>query len=317
MPYNYDPDLVDFVAMLPQMSFADIAGMRGGMQGFSEQFKAAVDVSRLHVKDQFIPGPEGAPPVLVRVYTPRQRSAIVAGLLYIHGGGFAVGSIDSEHASAALLADQLGIVVVSVEYRLAPEHPYPAPLDDCYAALCWLHAGANELGIDSARIGVFGQSAGGGLAAGLALLTRDRKGPPLCFQFLGMPELDDRLDTTSMRTFTDTPLWSRPSAILSWKYYLGDQCEPGSADVPVYAAPARATQLQGLPPAYISAMEFDPLRDEDILYALKLMEAGVPVELHTFPGTFHGSVLLAQAAVTVRQQSEMLDVLRRGLRISR
>ena len=144
-------------------------------------------------------------------------------------------------------------------------------------------------------------------------MARDKGGPKLCFQCLGIPELDDRLETTSMRLFDDTPLWNRPNAVLSWKYYLGENFEPGSPDVPVYAAPARATDLTGLPPAYISAMEFDPLRDEDVLYALKLMEAGVPVELHTFLGTFHGSSLFTHAAVSKRQEQEMLDVLRRGL----
>jgi acetyl esterase/lipase len=214
-----------------------------------------------------------------------------------------------------MLARELGVVVVSVEYRLAPEHPYPTGLEDCYAALIWLHQQATVLSVDNTRIGVFGQSAGGGLSAALALLARDRNGPPLCFQFLGIPELDDRLETASMRAFTDTPLWHRPNAILSWKFYLGDAYRPGAADVPGYAAPARATDLRGLPPAYISAMEFDPLRDEAIVYALKLLEAGVPVELHTYPGTFHGSSIASHAAVSQRQEREMFDVLRRGLRI--
>jgi acetyl esterase/lipase len=231
--------------------------------------------------------------------------------LYIHGGGFVVGSIATEHGSAAMLARELGIVVVSVEYRLAPEHPYPAGVEDCYAALVWLHEQAATLGIDKTRIGVFGQSAGGGLSAAVTLLARDRKGPPLCFQFLGIPELDDRLSTASMRAFTDTPLWHRPNAILSWKFYLGDKYNAGSDDVPSYAAPARATDLRGLPPAYISAMEFDPLRDEAIVYALKLLEAGVQVELHTYPGTFHGSSIFAHAAVSQRQEREMFEVLRR------
>jgi acetyl esterase/lipase len=254
--------------------------------------------------------------VKVRIYTPAERAAQPsAALLYIHGGGFVVGSIDTEHASSAMLARKLGIAVISIEYRLAPEHSYPAGLEDCYAALGWVHEQAAALQIDRARIGVFGQSAGGGLAAALALLTRDRNGPALCFQFLGIPELDDRLDTPSMRAFIDTPLWHRPNAILSWKYYLGANYQAGADDIPAYAAPARATDLSGLPPAYVSAMEFDPLRDEDVIYALKLMQSGVAVELHTYPGTFHGSSLIAHAAVSKRQQQEMLDVLRRGLKI--
>ncbi len=147
-------------------------------------------------------------------------------------------------------------------------------------------------------------------------MARDRGGPGLCFQYLGMPELDDRLQTASMREFTDTPMWTQSNAALSWRYYLGDDYQPGGEDVPIYAAPARASaeELKGLPPAYISAMEFDPLRDEGVLYALALMAAGVPVELHAYPGTFHGSMLARHAAVSRRQNAEMLEALRRGLK---
>jgi acetyl esterase/lipase len=200
-------------------------------------------------------------------------------------------------------------VVVSVEYRLAPEHPFPAGLEDCYAALVWLAAEARALGVDPARIAVMGQSAGGGLAAGLALLARDRGGPRLCCQLLGIPELDHRLETASMREFVDTPLWNRPNAIMSWRHYLGEP--PG--EVSPYASPAIAKDLRGLPPAYVSTMEFDPLRDEGIEYALRLLQAGVPVELHQYPGTFHGSGLVAGAAVSRRAQAEWLDALARGL----
>lgn len=316
MKYNFDPELAAVVGMFGDLPFSDPAVARAGIETMSAAANANIDTSGLRVEDRTIPGPAGAPAIPVRLYVPEQQAATTApALLYIHGGGFVVGSIATEHAISALLARKLGILVVSVEYRLAPEHPYPAGLEDCYAALLWLHGEAETLRVDRARIGVIGQSAGGGLAAALALLTRDRQGPALCFQFLGIPELDDRLDTPSMQAFTDTPLWHRPNAELSWKYYLGSNYSAGGADVPVYAAPARATDLRGLPPAYVSAMEFDPLRDEDVLYALKLMQAGVPVELHCYPGTFHGSSLVAHAAVSQRQKHEMLDVLRRGLKL--
>jgi acetyl esterase/lipase len=209
------------------------------------------------------------------------------------------------------LARELGVVVVSVDYRLAPEHPFPAGIEDCYAALVWLHDHADELGVDTARIAVNGGSAGGGLAAGLALLARDRGGPRLCFQYLGIPELDDRLDTPSMHRFHDTPMWARPAAEKSWEWYLGDA--HGRDDVSPYAAPARATDVAGLPPTYISTMEYDPLRDEGILYALKLLEAGVSVELHSFPGTFHGSAIVTGAAVSRRATVESMTVWRRAL----
>ena len=209
------------------------------------------------------------------------------------------------------VAKDLGALVAAVEYRLAPEDPFPAGLEDCYATLCWLHDEASALGVDTARVGVGGQSAGGGLTAATVLLARDRGGPPVCFQFLGIPELDHRLETASMRAFIDTPIWNRPNAEASWRFYLGD--DPG--EVSPYASPAIASDLRGLPPAYVTTMEFDPLRDEGIVYALRLMEAGVSVELHSYPGTFHGSALMTTAAVSRRGTAEMMIALRRGLKI--
>jgi acetyl esterase/lipase len=146
----------------------------------------------------------------------------------------------------------------------------------------------------------------------VALMARDRGDPPICFQFLGIPELDHRLDTASMRAFVDTPMWHRPNAEISWRNYLGDN--PG--EVSPYASPAIAADLSGLPPAYVTAMEFDPLRDEDVIYALRMMQAGVSVELHTFPGTFHGSAVMTSAAVSRRAAAELMGALRRGLKVS-
>ncbi len=216
-----------------------------------------------------------------------------------------------EHAFATQVARELGVVVVTPEYRLAPEHPFPAGVEDCFAALRWT-VGNAELHVDPDRVAVGGQSAGGGLAAAVALLARDRGGPSLCFQFLGIPELDHRLDTASMRAFVDTPLWNRPNAELSWEFYLGPDVGPVSP----YASPALAADLAGLPPAYVTTMEFDPLRDEGITYALRLLEAGVTVELHSFPGTFHGSTLIPTAEVSRRAHEELLTALRRGLRVT-
>jgi acetyl esterase/lipase len=143
-------------------------------------------------------------------------------------------------------------------------------------------------------------------------MARDRGGPPVCFQFLGIPELDHRLETPSMRAFVDTPMWHRPNAVISWRNYLGEH--PG--DVSPYASPSIAEDLSGLPPAYVTAMEFDPLRDEDVVYALRMMQAGVSVELHTFPGTFHGSAMMTSAEVSRRAAAELLVALRRGLGVS-
>jgi acetyl esterase/lipase len=231
------------------------------------------------------------------------------GLLYIHGGGFVVGSIDGEDARARELAATADAVVVSVEYRLAPEDPFPAGLNDCYAALIYLSKNTAELGVDPTRMGVAGASAGGGLAAATALMARDQGGPELCMQYLGIPELDDRLETGSMYAYTDTPVWNRPNAVLSWQYYLSGQ-QPTA-----YAAPARAEDLTGLPPTYVDVCEFDPLRDEGIGYAQRLVLAGVPVELHLYPGTFHGSSMIAGAAVAQRMSRDASEAIRRLLQM--
>jgi acetyl esterase len=308
--YAFDPELADLVTLLPSGTLDDVQAARDGLDGMLSALNSDLDTSGLRIADRSVPGPADAPEVLVRTYEP-EAGATGAGLLYLHGGGFVLGSVDSEHAGAVQIARHVGATVVSVEYRLAPEHPFPDGLEDCYAALVWFHEHAAELGVDPTRIGVIGQSAGGGLAAGLALLSRDRGGPSLCFQYLGIPELDDRLSTTSMTEFVDTPLWNRPSAVASWRHYLGHSAEDG--DVSPYAAPARATDLAGLPPTYVSTMEFDPLRDEGILYALALLGAGVPCELHSFPGTFHGSSLVTTAEISRRANDEMFAVLRRRL----
>jgi acetyl esterase len=309
MTYRYDPELAPLAELIPVGDLVDVPAARAWLDELVAPLNDGVDTTGVVVHDRTAPGPAG--PVPVRVYRP-EGAPPTAGrpaLLDIHGGGFVVGSIDMEHGLAVQVARELDAVVAVVDYRLAPEHPFPAGLEDCYAALTWLHDDPDAIGVDAARIAVGGQSAGGGLAAATALLARDRNGPPLCFQLLGIPELDHRLETTSMRTFVDTPMWHRANAVLSWRYYLGE----GGGEVSPYASPSLATDLSGLPPAYVTTMEFDPLRDEGILYALRMMEAGVSVELHTFPGTFHGSSAVTTAAVSRRAQAELLVALRRGL----
>ena len=313
MTHAFDPELAPFVELIPKGDFADVDASRAFLTTIIAPLNERVDTSGVTVEDRAIPGPPGAPDVPVRVYAPDAAGAERRpALLDIHGGGFCSGSIEMEHAVAVQVARDLGAVVVVVDYRLAPEHPFPAGIEDCYDALQWMHHCATELRIDTARVAVGGQSAGGGLAAAVCLLARDRKGPPICFQFLGIPELDHRLETPSMHAFVDTPMWHRPNAEVSWRYYLGEN--PG--DVSPYASPSIAADLSGLPPAYVTAMEFDPLRDEDIIYALRLMQAGVSVELHTFPGTFHGSAMMTSAAVSRRAAAELMVALRRGLGVS-
>ncbi|WP_434443303.1 alpha/beta hydrolase [Lentzea sp. E54] len=317
MSYAIDPELLPWLDMLPQVTMTDheaLVAARGQQSELAGLVPVYEPANSIDFRDETVPGPSGAPDVPVRVYGRSGRQNPVPGLVYIHGGGFIVGSVDMFHSHVLRLVDELDIVVVSVGYRLAPEHPFPAPVEDCYAALKWTAAKAEELGIDPARLGIGGESAGGGLAAGTVLLARDRGGPELCFQFLGIPELDDRLDTESMRAYVDTPLWNHPNAIYSWTAYLGT--EPGGDDVSPYAAPARATDLSGLPPAFVTTCQYDPLRDEGIEYARRLAHAGVPTELRHYPATFHGSSLVESAAISRRMVADEVDALRRGLGIT-
>jgi acetyl esterase/lipase len=310
-----DPELAAFVEAMPVIDLSDPVAARAGFEDLLVAIESDLpEAEGITIEDRTVPGWEGDPDVTVRVYRPRAAPGVrLPAIVQIHGGGFIVGSVEAEHAGSVLVAAGVGAVVVSVEYRLAPEHAYPAALHDCYAALSYVHAEASALGVDTSRVALMGASAGGGLAAATALLARDLGGPPVCFQMLQIPELDDRLETPSMHAFVDSPVWNRPLAVQSWKAYLG--ARSGSADVPAHAAPARAGDVSGLPPAYVSTAEHDPLRDEGITYALRLLQAGVSVELHQFPGTFHGSALVTSAAVSRRAQSEVTTVLRRALRV--
>ena len=233
-----DPELEAVLEFMPVIELEDPVAARREFEKLIVAMRTPMpEEELLDIEDRMIPGREGDPEVSVRVYRPKAVAAdpgtTVPGILQIHGGGFIVGSVESEHAGAVLTAANLGAVLVSVEYRLAPEHPYPAGLHDCYAALSFLHAEAGALGVDPERIALMGASAGGGLAAATALLARDRGGPPVCFQMLHIPELDDRLETPSMQKFVDSPLWNRPLAVKSWQFYLGDLS--GTGDVPIYA----------------------------------------------------------------------------------
>jgi acetyl esterase/lipase len=307
-----DPEIASVVPFLPDRpAGTSIAEGRKLLEEMLGAGAPAAGEELLSITHRTIPGPEGAPEVPVVIYQPKSAAGPLPCVVDFHGGAFIMGSALMDHPANVRIANEANAVVVSVDYRLAPEHPFPAGVEDCYAALVWTHANAAELGVDTARIAVMGGSAGGALAAAVALMARDRGGPPICLQMLQIPVTDDRLETWSSRSFVDTPMFNRPGAENMWESYLGAGYQ--ARETSPYAAPNRASDLTGLPPAYVQTMELDPLRDEGIEYAKRLMEAGVSVELHSYPGTFHGSGLATHAAVSKRAAKEMVDVIARAL----
>ena len=262
------------------------------------------------IEDRVTPARDGHD-VMVRLYRPTRASQPMPAFYWIHGGGMVGGAVDASDAYCAWIADELGVLVASVEYRLAPEHPYPTPLDDCHTGLHWLVASADELGIDRSRIALGGGSAGAGLAAGLALRLRDEGAIDLRYQHLVYPMLDDRNETASSNAILDSRVWNRTCNHVGWNAYLEGRA--GSSEVPVYAAPARATNLAGLPPTYICVGTLDLFLDEDIAYARRLLDAGVPTELHVYPGAFHGSTgTVPNAALSHRWRADELASIRRA-----
>ncbi|MEV1245626.1 alpha/beta hydrolase [Nonomuraea sp. NPDC050022] len=295
-----DPELEAFIPLFPKADLTDPVAERENFAALAAALPPP-DTGDLEIEDRIVPAD---PDVPVRIYRPRHPQGAI---VWLHGGGFVMGDLNTEHPWAARLAAVSGAVVVSVGYRLAPENRFPAALDDVYAALTWTAKNAAELGGDPERIAVGGHSAGGGLATAVALRARDEQGPPIRFQLLNQPGLDDRQETWSARHFTDTPWMNRDKVTAIWRHYLG------STPATPYAAPARADDLSGLPPAYIATAEFCPNRDEGVTYALRLLRAGVSAELHQWPGTFHGSQAILSAEVSQRQIAELGAALRRAL----
>lgn len=260
------------------------------------------------IEERTVPGPEGAPDLTVRIHRPVTASGTLPGVYYIHGGGMILGTAESEDASASRICEQVGAVVVSVEYRLAPEHPHPAPVEDCYAGLVWAAKNAGELGIDLERLALYGASAGGGLVIATALIARDRGYPTLALQMPIYPMIDDRNETPSSHEITDIGIWDRDGNIEAWNWYLG------GAEADQYAAPARAEDLSGLPPTFMDVGTVDLFRDEDIAFAQRLMQAGVPTEFHTSVGSYHASETFApDAHLSQRIWALRIDALRRAL----
>jgi acetyl esterase/lipase len=311
-----DPELRVMVEKLPidrPLDLNEIPAARVKMKKMVIAMLAVLPaVEGVTSQDQFAPGLQGDPAVRVRVYRPNDQPSKLPALFWIHGGGYVMGDIEQDDRLMKQLVKRIGCVAVSVDYRLAPEHPFPAPVEDCYTGLMWLFAHANQLGVEPSRIAIGGASGGGGLAAGLALLARDRGEVQVAFQLLIYPMIDDRNVTPASYAITDPRMWNRESNRLGWKAYLGR--DGGGAEVPPYAAAARATDLANLPPAYIPVGALDLFVDENIEYAQRLIQAGVPTELHVYPGAFHGFDLFAPSASVSKQFNADRDsALKRSL----
>jgi len=302
-----DPDLAPVLGAfeLPAVDAEGVAAMR------SASF-ASPDLSDAVVRTEHeVPG---EPPVPVRVHRAKDAVGLLPAIVTIHGGGYVIGSYDMDSPLLERWCPALGVVGVSVEYRLAPETSYPGPLEDCYAALRWTYDNAGDLGIDKDRIGLYGLSAGGGLAAALALLARDRGEVPLAFVLLDCPMLDDRQQTPSINA-EGLYVWAADSNEFGWRSYLGALY--GSDEIPGYAAAARETDLTGLPPTCVVVGSIDGFRDEDIAYAQRLNQAGVSCELHVIAGLPHAYLLVPGAAAVQTAMHCMDDWLSRQLAVSR
>jgi acetyl esterase/lipase len=300
-----DPEIADVLANFP----IDVGALLGSLSDDS--------VASIRETMSLMPVPElservtrtdhvvdAATGVVVRVHRPRDVEGDLPCVYWMHGGGLVLGSYTGDDARFDGWCDRYRCVGVSVEYRLAPETPYPGPLEDCYAGLQWVFDHAAELGVDPSRVGIGGNSAGGNLAAGLALLARDRGALRVAFQLLIYPMIDDRQVTES--SHWNDPIWNPSANRYGWTAYLG--AGKGGDDVPIYAAPARASvaELAGLPPTVVSVGAIDGFSDEDIAYAVRLRHAGVPVELHVYPGAPHGfDSLAATTAVAQRANADI------------
>src|SRR5271155_2667630 len=311
-----DPELRVVLEKLPAdrpLDLNKIPAARAKMKKMMTALLASLPpVEGVTSQDQFVPGFQGDPDVRVRVYQPTDQPGKLPALYWIHGGGYVMGDIEQDDRLMKQMVKRIGCVAASVDYRLAPEHPFPAPVEDCYAGLKWLFRHAGELGVEPSRIAIGGASGGGGLCAGVALLIRDRGEMKVALQLLIYPMIDDRNVTPASYAITDPRMWNRESNRLGWKAYLGR--DGGGADVSPYAAAARATDLKNLPPAYIPVGALDLFVDENIEYAQRLIQAGVPTELHVYPGAFHGFDLFAPSAMVSKQfKADRENALKRAL----
>lgn len=315
IPVPFDPDVqavLDEIAKNPQPALTRETLPRDDVDRMFPDNDAVIAGRDITWEDRVIPGPPGAPDIEVTIFRPAgSETSTLAGFVNIHGGGMIVGHRSWETARVVDIVAEHGVVAVNVEYRLAPEDPYPAGVEDCYAAFVWTHAHAAELGIDPTRIVVGGGSAGGGLTAAVALLARDRRGPVMAGQLLLCPMIDNTNTTVASRQYDGIGTWQRDMNLLAWSCVLGEELA-FSIEAPAYAAPSRATDVSGLPPAYIEVGEAEMFRDEDTEYALRIWATGGQAELHVWGGGAHGfDMYMPDAEITRAALAARASWLRR------
>lgn len=309
-----DPELASLLAQmaLEPIDWDDLPRQRRiNNARVLEQLQRGAAPVGVSIENRQVPGTNNTPPVPLRIYRPALGSGVLPGVYVIHGGGLVLGNLDSLELDCRRWTLEWNAVVVSVDYRLAPETPYPGPVQDCFQGLHWMVDHADELLIDSRRMAMYGTSAGGGLAAATALMVRDYGGPRLRLIMLNAPMLDDRNSSPSALNFADAPIWTRSDNLLGWQAYLGALW--GSDVIVPYAVPGRAYNLQDLPPVFVTVGNIEVFRDECVAFAERLMHDGTNVELHVWPGVFHGAEQFTQAAIVKRMEAERNAAMIRAL----
>ena len=308
-----DPELRDALAQWPQVPLTAETLSRRRADALA--LLSAVPIPALPdiVTDEiFVESAFGAKPIRVLTYRPSRSDVPLPVIVHIHGGGFVMGAPEMKDVENRHFASELKCAIYSVDHRLAPESPHPAPLEDIYSVFVWLHANAGQLGLDPDRIGIKGESGGGGFAAGAALYARDRPGPKFAFQHLIYPMIDDRSAVRQdLHPYVGEFVWTQPNNHFGWRSLLNE--EPGSPGVSPYAAAARAADVSGLPPTFISVGGLDLFLEENLTYADRLSRAGVPVEFHLYPRAHHGFYRATNARVTRQAEHDTREALRRFL----
>ncbi|EYU16542.1 alpha/beta hydrolase [Photorhabdus aegyptia] len=310
-PWLLDAQLARVADMIPIIDLADYQKARVMIEKFKQFIGKVEKDDRVVISEYFIERSKEDSVLRVRVYSPTGKpNEKKPCLVYMHGGGFVLGDLEVEHARCQRMSIECECVIVSVDFRLPPEYPFPHGLNDCYLALTWVANSAHKINVDSTRIAVGGCSTGATLAASLALMARDHDGPNLIFQFLLYPALDDRLNTESMSEFENIPGGDRIAAEKMWKYYLTDvEGEPS-----YLAVPNRADDLTRLPHTYLMTNNIEVYRDEVFSYASRLLKAGVPTEFHCYSGTFHAFEYMVRTAdISIKALEQQMYVLRRAL----